>query len=70
MCVVSVVLHTCFTSDCLSTPHAGALQEYLRVSFNYKYSFVGPVVGILMGFAVFFAVLAVVSLRYSNFQKR
>ncbi len=40
------------------------------MSFNYKYSFVGPVVGILLGFAVFFAVLAVVTLRYSNFQKR
>ncbi len=45
-------------------------QDYLKQSFNYKYSFIGPVIGILLGFTVVFAGLAVVTLRFGKFQKR
>ena len=47
-----------------------APQEYLKQSFNYHYSFIGPVVGILLAFTVFFAALAVLTLRFGKFQKR
>ena len=47
-----------------------ARQEYVKLSFNYRYSFIGPVVGILLAFTLFFAALAVITLRFSNFQKR
>ncbi|KAK9820341.1 hypothetical protein WJX72_009201 [[Myrmecia] bisecta] len=44
--------------------------EYLEDNFGYKYSFIGPVVGILIGFTVFFGGLAVLSLRMINYQRR
>lgn len=47
-----------------------APQEYLQQNFNYRYSFIGPVVGILLAFTVFFAALAVITLRFGKFQKR
>ncbi len=53
------------------TCHAGAqitvvgqhntptIKRYLEESFDYRYSFIGQVVAILLGFTVFFAALAV-----------
>lgn len=41
-----------------------SIADYLQQSFNFRYSFMGPVVGILLGFTVFFAGLAVVTLRF------
>ena len=35
------------------------IKEYLQQNFNYKYSFIGPVIGILLGFTVFFGGLAI-----------
>lgn len=46
------------------------MQDFLDENFSYQYSFIGPVVGILLGFTVFFAALAVVTLRFGKFQKR
>lgn len=46
------------------------IQDYLAQNYNYHYSFIGPVVGILLGFTVFFAGLAIVVLMSLNYQKR
>ena len=35
------------------------IKEYLQTNFNYKYSFAGQVVAILLGFTVFFGGLAI-----------
>ncbi len=35
------------------------IKEYLQQNFNYRYSFIGPVIGILLGFTVFFGGLAI-----------
>ena len=36
-----------------------SIKDLLDVTLGYKYSFIGPVVGILVGFIVFFAGLAI-----------
>ena len=36
-----------------------SIKDYLLTSFNYKYSFAGQVVAILLGFTVFFGGLAI-----------
>ena len=46
------------------------IQQYLSQNYGYEYSFIGPVVGILLGFTVFFAGLAIVVLMTMNYQKR
>ena len=46
------------------------IRDYLAQNYNYHYSFIGPVVGILLGFTVFFAGLAIVVLMSLNYQKR
>ena len=46
------------------------IQDYLAENYGYHYSFIGPVVGILLGFTVFFAGLAIVVLMTMNYQKR
>ena len=38
---------------------APTIKQYLVESFGYRYSFVGQVVAILLGFTVFFAGLAI-----------
>ena len=35
------------------------IKQYLLDSFNYKYSFIGPVVAILLAFTIFFGGLAI-----------
>ena len=35
------------------------IKQYLEESFDYRYSFIGQVLAILLGFTVFFAGLAV-----------
>lgn len=47
-----------------------SIQDYLAENYGYHYSFIGPVVGILLGFTVFFAGLAIVVLMTMNYQKR
>ena len=51
-----------------STPTT--IQDYLAQNYGYHYSFIGPVVGILLGFTVFFAGLAIAVLMGLNYQKR
>lgn len=51
-----------------STPTT--IQDYLAANYNYHYSFIGPVVGILLGFTIFFAGLAIAVLMSLNYQKR
>ena len=46
------------------------VREYVQTMLGYKPSFIGPIVGILFGFAIFFAALSVVCLRFLSFQKR
>ena len=59
---------------CLQISIPGAptttIQGYLQQNYGYEYSFIGPVVGILLGFTVFFAGLAIVVLMTMNYQKR
>ena len=43
----------------LGTTETPTIQQYIKDSFGYEYSFIGPVVGILLGFTVFFAGLAI-----------
>ena len=47
-----------------------SIQDYLASNYDFHYSFIGPVVGILLGFTVFFAGLAIVVLMTMNYQKR
>lgn len=54
----------------VGSPDKISVKDFLYQNFNYKYSFIGPVVGILLGFTVFFAALAVLTLRFGKFQKR
>lgn len=59
---------------CLQLEIPGAdpstVQDYLAQNYGYHYSFIGPVVGILLGFTIFFAGLAIVVLMTMNYQKR
>lgn len=46
------------------------VRDYLKENYNYEYSFIGPVIGILLAFTVLFGGLAVLSLKFISFQKR
>ena len=39
------------------------VQAYLADNYDYHYDFIGPVVGILLAFTIFFAGLAIVMLK-------
>ena len=56
----------------VALPDGGAedLQTLLITTFDYHYSFRGWVVAILLGFAVFFAAIAVLCLKVLKFQRR
>lgn len=77
-CIISKhTHHTVFLltgGACLQITIPGAspttIQAYLSQNYGYEYSFIGPVVGILLGFTIFFAGLAIVVLMTMNYQKR
>ena len=46
------------------------VKAFLHDSFAYDLSFIGPVVGILFGFTIFFAGLGILCLMFINYQKR
>eukprot|EP00891_Asterochloris_glomerata_P005114 jgi/Astpho2/5114/Aster-06326 len=46
------------------------IKQYLNQNYDYQLSFIGPIVGIMFGFIIFFAGLAIVCLKFVNFQKR
>lgn len=56
----------------VSIPGGGSttIQEYLKSSFNYETSWIGTVIGILCGWMVFFGALAILSLKFINYQRR
>ena len=43
----------------LGSTNTITIKEFLKVSLGYEYSFIGPVVGILLGFTIFFGGLAI-----------
>jgi hypothetical protein len=56
----------------ISIPGGGTttIKQYLADNYNYQYSWIGPVIGILCGFMVFFGALAILSLKFINYQRR
>ena len=56
----------------VSIPGGGSttIRAYLEEYYNYKTPFIGPVFGILVAFTVFFAGLAILSLKMINYQRR
>lgn len=46
------------------------IQAILGDMYGYHLSFIGPVVGILLGFTIFFAGLGILCLMFVNYQKR
>ena len=43
------------------------IKQYLDQNYDYQLSFIGPIVGIMFGFIIFFAGLAIVCLKFVNF---
>ena len=43
------------------------IKQYLNQNYDYQLSFIGPIVGIMFGFIIFFAGLAIVCLKFVNF---
>lgn len=46
------------------------IKQYLANFYGYDLGFIGPVVGILFGFIIFFAGLAILCLMFVNYQRR
>lgn len=46
------------------------IKDYLHDSLGYDLGFIGPVVGILFAFTIFFAGLGILCLMFVNYQKR
>jgi len=47
-----------------------AVKDYVNTFFGYKHSFLGVVAGVLVGWAVFFAIIFVFAIKFLNFQRR
>lgn len=47
-----------------------SVKDYINTYFGYKHSFLGVVAGVLVGWAVFFAIIFVFAIKYLNFQRR
>jgi ABC-type multidrug transport system permease subunit len=47
-----------------------SVKDYINTQFGYKQSFLGVVAGVLVGWAVFFAIIFVFAIKYLNFQRR
>ncbi|KAK9099040.1 hypothetical protein Syun_026085 [Stephania yunnanensis] len=58
--------------DMISVPGGGQMmiKDYVEQQFGFKRSFVGPVAGVLVGFAAFFAFLYAYCIKALNFQQR
>ncbi|BDA40539.1 Pleiotropic drug resistance protein 1 [Coccomyxa sp. Obi] len=46
------------------------ISGYLDSTYNYQLSWIGNIIGILIGFMVFFGALAILSLKFINYQRR
>ena len=46
------------------------IKEYIESHFGYDPNFMGPVAGVLVGFAVFFAFMFAYCIKTLNFQNR
>jgi hypothetical protein len=51
-------------------PALVSIPDFLEQVYSYKYSFRVPLVFILLGFIIFFRVVACLGLSFINFQKR
>ncbi len=47
-----------------------SVKDYIDTFFGYKQSFLGVVAGVMVGWAVFFAIIFVFAIRFLNFQRR
>ncbi len=47
-----------------------SVKDYINTYFGYKHSFLGVVAAVLVGWAVFFAIIFVFAIKYLNFQRR
>lgn len=47
-----------------------AIKSYIESHFGYDPNFIGPVAGVLVGFASFFALMFAYCLKTLNFQMR
>ncbi|KAL6996410.1 ABC transporter G member 29 [Sarracenia purpurea var. burkii] len=59
--------------DTIKVPGMGpdpTIKLYIQHHFGYEPDFIGPVAGVLVGFAVFFAFVYVYSIKTLNFQTR
>jgi len=46
------------------------VRDYIHTSFGFKHSFLPTVAGVLVGWAVFFAAIFVLAIKFLNFQRR
>jgi hypothetical protein len=46
------------------------VTDYINTSFGFKHSFLPTVAGVLVGWAVFFAAIFVLAIKFLNFQRR
>ncbi|KAK9130975.1 hypothetical protein Sjap_011462 [Stephania japonica] len=58
--------------DLIEVPSGGKMmiKDYVEQQFGFKRSFIGPVAGVLVGFAAFFAFLYAYCIKALNFQQR
>ncbi len=53
-----------------ATDEHPSVKDYINTFFGYKHSFLGVVAGVLVGWAVFFAIIFVFAIKFLNFQRR
>ncbi len=46
------------------------VSDYINTSFGFKHSFLPTVAAVLVGWAVFFAAIFVLAIKFLNFQRR
>jgi hypothetical protein len=46
------------------------VTEYINTNFGFKHSFLPTVAAVLVGWAIFFAAIFVLSIKFLNFQRR
>ncbi|CAM6028215.1 unnamed protein product [Sphagnum balticum] len=54
----------------VATGESPTVKDYIDTYFGYKQSFLGVVAGVMVGWAVFFAIIFVFAIKFLNFQRR
>ncbi len=54
----------------VGSPDFPTVRDYIDTNFGFKHSFLPAVAGVLVGWAVFFAAIFVLAIKFLNFQRR